>query len=106
MKRFSLVLGVIISLSFFSCSKEDTVATGISAKQLLNVSYGADPLQSMDVYLPANRTTAGTKALIMIHGGGWSTGDKADFNQYVDTMKKRLPEYAVFNINYRLATPT
>jgi acetyl esterase/lipase len=39
----------------------------------------------------------------MIHGGGWNTGDKSDFDQYVDSLKKREPTYAIFNINYRLA---
>jgi len=41
--------------------------------------------------------------MIMIHGGAWSSGDKTDFNDYVDTIKKRQPDYAIFNINYRLA---
>jgi len=40
----------------------------------------------------------------MIHGGGWSTGDKADFTVYIDSLKKRLPDYSFFNINYRLST--
>jgi len=54
--------------------------------------------------LPANRTTATTKVMILIHGGGWTTGDKADFSLYMDTLKKRIPDYAIFNINYRLAS--
>jgi acetyl esterase/lipase len=64
----------------------------------------------MDVYLPANRSTASTKVLVMIHGGAWSSGDKADFSVLTngmvitDTMKNRLPDYAIFNINYRLST--
>jgi len=87
---------------FTSCSK-DEVALQQSAQTILNVSYGADPLQGMDIYLPPNRHIDSTKVLIMIHGGGWSAGDKADFTQYVDTMKRRQPHYAVVNINYRLA---
>ena len=39
----------------------------------------------------------------MIHGGGWTSGDKADFTAFVDTLKRRLPEYAIFNVNYRLS---
>jgi acetyl esterase/lipase len=58
----------------------------------------------MDIYLPAGRSSSSTKVIILVHGGGWSTGDKTDFNGYVDTLKKRLPGYAIFNINYRLAT--
>lgn len=69
----------------------------------LNVSYGTNALQKMDIYLPAGRTVAATKVMILIHGGGWNQGDKADFTPFVDTLKKRLPNYAIININYRLA---
>ncbi len=58
----------------------------------------------MDVYLPAGRSAHNTKVIILIHGGAWATGDKTDFTAYVDTLKRRLPGYAIFNINYRLAT--
>lgn len=90
-----------------SCSKENTgTGSSISASNQLNVAYNTDPLQKMDIYLPEGRSTATTKVLIMIHGGAWSSGDKADFTAFVDTMKRRLPGYAVFNINYRLAAGT
>jgi acetyl esterase/lipase len=68
----------------------------------LNIAYGPDTLQKMDVYLPANRTTDDTKSLILIHGGGWTSGSKAEFTPYLDSFKKRLPGYAIFAINYRL----
>ncbi|MEI9807388.1 MAG: hypothetical protein WDO16_05610 [Bacteroidota bacterium] len=57
----------------------------------------------MDVYLPAGRSKTTTKLIILIHGGAWATGDKSDFNVFVDTLKIRLPDYAICNINYRLA---
>jgi acetyl esterase/lipase len=41
----------------------------------------------------------------MIHGGAWIAGDKADYAANIDSLKKRLPDYAIFNINYRLALP-
>ena len=72
---------------------------------MLNVSYGNSTQQKMDVYLPAGRSSTATKVIIMIHGGGWNTGDKSDFNEYVDSLKKREPAYAIFNLNYRLAKP-
>jgi acetyl esterase/lipase len=53
--------------------------------------------------LPAGRKTTTTKVIIYIHGGGWSGGDKTEMTPYVDTLK-RMPDWAVFNINYRLAT--
>jgi len=93
-------------LLLYSCQK-DTGAddnTPLAAETQLNVAYAADPLQKMDVYLPAGRSAAATKVIILIHGGGWNQGDKADFTPFVDTLKRRLPGYAIFNINYRLAT--
>lgn len=70
---------------------------------MLNVAYGTDPLQNMDIYLPANRTSTTTRVIVMIHGGGWNAGDKADMTPFVDSFNNRLPDYAVININYRLA---
>ena len=106
MKR--IVLFAITTLLFFSCKKSTSDAGLILEPAILqastqqNIAYGTDPLQKMDVYLPGGRSAA-TKVLIMIHGGGWSTGDKSELTVYVDTMKNRLPDYAIININYRLA---
>jgi acetyl esterase/lipase len=101
--RFLSLAAVVAMAS--SCSKTDTNNNGVTvaAKTILNVAYGTDPLQVMDIYLPAGRRSDSTKVMIMIHGGAWSSGDKADFNTTIDTLKARLPEYAIFNINYRLS---
>jgi acetyl esterase/lipase len=56
----------------------------------------------MDIYLPANRSTATTKVIVLIHGGGWNSGSKNEFTPYIDTFKKRLPDYAIFNVDYRV----
>ena len=58
--------------------------------------------QKFDLYLPANRTS-NTKTLILVHGGGWSSGDKADMNPIKDLIRQDLPNLAIVNINYRLA---
>ncbi|WP_462253461.1 alpha/beta hydrolase fold domain-containing protein [Ferruginibacter sp.] len=105
------LLPFILFISFFiSCKKtNDTSGGGTNAtpaQTLPNVAYGADAQQKMDVYLPAGRTVAATKVMVMIHGGSWTTGDKIDLTAFVDTMKKRLPGYAIFNINYRLSAGT
>lgn len=103
-------LTVFIVIVFASCSKSDSGGstpppspTPPVARTIMDTSYGADAKQRMDIYLPANRTTSATKVLVLIHGGGWTGGDKADFALMIDTLKKRLPDYAIFNINYRLA---
>lgn len=104
--KLKICTSAVILLFIISCTKDvtDPGTDSIAAKTMLNVSYGTDPLQKMDIYLPANRNKDTTKVLILIHGGGWTSGDKIDFNTSIDTLKKRLPDYAIFNLNYRLAS--
>lgn len=103
MKSFLLIL---ILMNLCTACKQGPKALAdekdLSEKTLLNVAYGNDSLQKMDIYLPADRSLKTTRSLILIHGGGWNSGSKADFALYIDSFKKRLPEYAIFNINYRL----
>jgi acetyl esterase/lipase len=102
-----LLFYVVFSLVFTACQKETaSVAEERGAKTTLNVSYGADTAQRMDVYLPLNRSADSTKVVVLIHGGSWTSGDKAELAAYVDTLKRRLPHIAIININYRLASST
>lgn len=81
------------------------IETALSAdnyRQELNVSYGTDSDQVYDIYLPENRSLE-TKVLILVHGGGWTSGDKNDMNNIKDVIRQDLSDYAVVNINYRLA---
>ncbi len=88
---------------FTSCVKPvETGNNGIPPETLINIAYGADPKQKMDIYLPAHRNVDSTELIILIHGGGWNEGDKTDFTPYVKDLQKRLPGYAFANINYRL----
>ena len=106
MKKYQLLFALIFLILVVSCNKPENVVTSpnkIVAKTLLNVSYGSDALQKMDMYLPAERSTSSTKVLVMIHGGEWESGDKSELNNYIDSIKRRFPDYAVFNINYRLS---
>ena len=100
MKHLWTILLFVLLIS--SCKKNDSSPEDLSVT-MLNVSYGNNAQQKMDVYLPSTRSTTGTKIMILIHGGGWNSGDKSEFNAYVDSLKKREPSYAIFNINYRLA---
>lgn len=101
------VIPLFLFLTFISCSSnsETNNSTDFSTeKTLLNVSYGSNSQQVFDLYLPANRSESSTKTLILIHGGGWVEGDKADFNYIISNLKNSLPNYAIANINYRLST--
>jgi acetyl esterase/lipase len=109
--KFLLIATITVLL--FSCKKNteeptpnpDPIPTALAASTMNNVVYGTDALQKMDVFLPANRTTTATRVMIVIHGGSWSLGDKLDMATYVETLKARLPNYAFFNVNYRLYNP-
>jgi acetyl esterase/lipase len=96
-----LIISFLLILTA-GCQKETTgPEENVAASTMMNVPYGTDALQKMDIYLPAGRTDT-TKVLVLIHGGAWSDGDKSDFNSYISELQERLPSYAVFNINYRL----
>ena len=93
----------VATLLLTSCVKPvETVKDSNLPETSLNVAYGTDPKQKMDIYLPANRNVDSTKLIVFIHGGGWNEGDKSDFTPYVKELQKRLPGYAFANINYRL----
>jgi acetyl esterase/lipase len=97
---------ILFTVVIASCKKNaPAVTTYDVTKQVTvkNVAYGTDPAQIMDVYLPAGRSTTTTKTIILVHGGSWESGDKADFDSAVIYIMAQLPDYAVFNINYRLA---
>ncbi len=101
MKQF--IISFLLLAVITGCQKEDREKDAFAAeKTMLDVAYGTDPAQKMDVYLPANRNTTETKVLVLVHGGSWSSGDKTELNEYLPVFKQRLPGYAIFNINYRL----
>ena len=104
MKLYALPL--LLLFLTFGCSNSDDVVEiqNLPAQTLLNVSYGTDSEQIADIYLPANRTSA-TKTIILIHGGGWSGGSKADFTAILPEAQAEFPNYAIVNMDYRLGTP-
>ena len=103
---------IILLLIILSCSKnEDEVANNgtiipvnLPESVLLNVSYGSNAKQVFDLYLPANRSDLTTKTIILVHGGGWTSGDKDSMTYLVEFLKRNFPSYAIANINYRLAS--
>jgi acetyl esterase/lipase len=99
-----LILFVVIGLN--ACSNDDSSGTNnptdLEFRQELNVSYGNANNQVFDIYLPAGRTL-NTKVMILVHGGGWTSGDKVEMNLLKDLILQDLPDVAVVNINYRLA---
>jgi len=100
----SLLYSLVFMAFITSCQKENNDAAAVPAKEMANVSYGGDNRQKMDVYLPAGRNKEETRAMVLIHGGSWTSGNKTELTAYVDSFKRRMPDLAIININYRLAT--
>lgn len=67
-----------------------------------DIAYGPDPKQRYDVYLPA-QVTPGAPILVMVHGGGWRTGDKSLANVVNNKAAWWLARGGVFvSVNNRL----
>lgn len=102
-RRYFFIL-ISISLLLSSCKKENT-KPGIIASEVsyTNVTYGSDTHQVMDIFLPEGRNIEHTRTIFVIHGGGWTEGDKKDMRDMVNFLKTQFPNYAFVNLNYRLA---
>ena len=101
------VLSMLLILPLlFGCTNETAdlpiKPSTLEALEEFNVSYGDDPEQVIDIYLPANRTVE-TKTLVLVHGGGWTSGDKTDMDFVKELIKQNIPDMAIANLNYRLA---
>lgn len=115
MKKIFYLLILIISTSFIisSCTSDDTtidediiIDEPLTSETILNVSYGENSQQVYDIYLPAGRSSNKTKIVVLVHGGGWTSGDKADMENFVSTIQLLHPNHAIVNINYILASTT
>lgn len=100
-----LFVPIINSCSSDDSNSEDTNTLPLEETVLLNVSYGTNSQQVYDIYLPANRTSEKTKVIALVHGGGWTSGDKSDMDDFIDLIKFNHPDHAIVNINYILAVP-
>src|SRR5690349_6019485 len=77
---------------------------GVTIEQ--NVSYlTADRKETADLYLPAKRgKDVRSPAIVIIHGGGWTGGDKAAAREFNIGTNLALKGYVAISINYVLAT--
>lgn len=102
MKYTLFYLSVLCFL--FSCKKDipkDGIEIPLADTLIKNIAYDKDPANTLDLYLPGNRNSE-TKIIILIHGGGWSAGDKNELGFLAQALRER--GFAVANINYRLSS--
>jgi acetyl esterase/lipase len=63
-----------------------------------DLSYGAHPAELLDAY---TASSPGSPVLVVVHGGGWTKGDKTDVASTCETAVSR--GYACFAVDYSLA---
>lgn len=68
----------------------------------LDVAYGEDALQKMDIYYPNEVRKVSYPVLILVHGGGFALCDKRDWHLYpgFHALKRG---FVLVSVNYRLA---
>ena len=96
----------LFSLFLISCAKEPLKPSPeepiiINDTLIKDLAYGTAQDQKLDLYLPANRDK-NTKLIVLIHGGGWNTGNKGDLSFMAKRLKNK--KFVVANINYRLSS--
>ncbi|MBB4806478.1 acetyl esterase/lipase [Chryseobacterium defluvii] len=107
MVRDLLVISAFfVTIWFTTDCKEKTIKINkdISFKSHLNISYGSDAEQKMDLYVPDKYHETKKDVFIIIHGGGWYGGDKSMLTPLTLSLMKKFPNHIFANINYRLAT--
>jgi len=105
---------IILVLAFVACTKPPetipgdpatTAPSNLTERVIMDTAYGAETNQKMDIYLPAKRNKS-TKVIVLIHGGGWTSGSKGDMGTFVNLFRTKWPEAAIVNLNYRYANGT
>jgi arylformamidase len=73
----------------------------LTSNTIMDIAYGSDKKQRLDVYLPSNPKNA--PVIVMVHGGAWSKGDKR-MDRVVENKAARWnPKGIIFvSLNYRL----
>lgn len=101
---FKLVTGIVLCTALlYGCSDDDASGNRLDTSKdvtVSNVSYGTHVMNTMDVYLPANRTNE-TNVIVFVHGGGWVEGSKEEFTSLANVFASK--GYASITMNYRYA---
>lgn len=79
----------------------DLLAIAPGARKL-TATYGADPAQAVDVYVPPG-ALRDAPVIVMVHGGAWKIGDKANTGSVENKLRHWLPKgYVFISVNYRM----
>ena len=100
MKKLLFIAAMAVLL-LTACGKDNDEPDNGFEQSSDNVAYGTHSLQKMDILLPSSAAAGShVPAVLLIHGGAWSSGDKSDFAG----MKQGINNlgYAYVSVNYRM----
>jgi len=109
MKKEVKIILICLSLLFLwmSCTeKKVRLGKDISFDKEENIHYGNNDQQVMDLYIPNKKTNEEKEAFIIIHGGGWRSGNKSQLTFFTLSMMQKFPDHIFVNMNYRLTSAT
>jgi acetyl esterase/lipase len=98
-----LIVGLLLCSA--ACTKDNIGPEKMYelGKQELNISYGSDPRQIMDVYFPEGYNEQ-TPVVFLIHGGGFIAGSKEDFTPVAKLFVAK--GFISVNLSHRLVNAT
>ena len=74
--------------SFYSRMNEHTARVRDNYPHYLDLVYGTDPKQRLDIYLPKGKVS-NAPVFLFVHGGGFREGDKAHYGSVAEPFIKR-----------------
>lgn len=96
-----IVLLLVISITSLSCKKENIKIISPTSG---TYQYGSESIQNMEIHIPKFYNE--TKPLfLVVHGGGWESGDKHEISDFFDLLKENFSHAFVANLTYRLCEP-
>lgn len=104
----SLLLIIFLTCFLLTACKENKISLdkNTSFSKEINIHYGNSSEQVLDLYIPDKKFSQEREVFIIIHGGGWRSGDKSQLTFFTLSMMQRFPDHVFVNMNYRLASAT
>ena len=99
------LLGSLSALSLSACSPVTVLNAMVPEsgyQHRADLIYGDHPRLKLDIYQPVNSTvTTKPATVIFFYGGGWETGDKADYKFVAEALTSQgvivvIPDYRVY----------
>lgn len=106
MKKSLIIFFGFLVLTLLIHCKDKTIHLGKEVFYTCeeNISYGKDPEQVLDLYIPKKNSKEKQDVFLIIHGGGWRGGNKSQLTYFMLSLMQKFPNTIFANMNYRLAS--